>query len=126
MGETGWLRDPRVRALGVVAAVAGAALWIDHESYRGVQQGLAMRREREAREERERQAKRRFIQVDLSHLPQITPLRVDWRRDLVFVEAYGNIYYAKGGRYIYDWYRRFPEWHRYVILDNFPSWKDYL
>ena len=122
---SGWWRDPRVRALGVVVAVGGLAAWVDRESLRGVQMGLEMRRRREEQRRIEREAKSRFIQVrDYTHLPQVFPWRIDWDRDIVFVEAYGRIYHTRGGRRIYEWYRRFPEWSRYVILDRFPSWRD--
>jgi hypothetical protein len=120
------LRDPRVRAFGAIVAVAGLALWIDHESLRGVQQGLEMRERMEAEKERERRAKGRFLMVGMGDMPPAYPWRVDWRRDLAFVELDGRVYYARGGRYVYDWFRRYSDWHRYVVLDRFPDWRDYL
>jgi hypothetical protein len=119
-----WWRDPRIRALGVVVAVGGLAAWMDRESLRGVQTGLEMRRMREEQLKRRMEAENLFIEVwDYTHLPQVYPWRVDWARDIVFVEAYGRIYHSKGGRRLYEWYRRYPGWSRYVILDRFPSWR---
>lgn len=121
------LNNPRMRALGIMVAVVGAALWIDHESYKGVQQGIAMRREREERNRERLEMENRFIRVsDISHLPRMHPWRVDWPKDIVFVEAYGNIYYTFGGRYVYEWYRgQYSNWYQYVILDRFPEWRRY-
>ncbi|MEM2998616.1 MAG: hypothetical protein QW542_06690 [Thermoproteota archaeon] len=75
----------------------------------------------------ELRAKNRFIPAsDYSYLLQFPPVEVDLKKDVAFIRQGPNFIYSRGGRYLYDYYRRFPEWHQYVRLSRLPDWKELI
>jgi hypothetical protein len=73
----------------------------------------------------ELKAKNSFIQVpDFNHLPQQFPIEIDLNKDVAFVRQGSQFIYCHGGRYIFNHYRQYPEWHQYVRPSRLPDWKE--
>jgi len=128
-----------IKPLAPFIGLAGLYWILDQSALAGFERGQQTRLMNEQlmeikgrRKMIENQIKNSFVQVpDFTHLPvdfdnPTFPIEIDLKKDIAFVQQPPFIHYCRGGKYLYNYYRQYPNWHEYVRLSHFPSMKELL